>query len=75
MTCEKCIYHTCVKVNKSKVLYNALLGCNDTYYIDINVPACGYNVGNPVEIPVDRVPCFQRKEEAKEDIQEMDSHT
>lgn len=66
MGCDKCAFHTKIKVKKYKENYNALSGFMETGHYYKEVHACGYNPGSPIEIPKDRIVCSNAKLEVVE---------
>ncbi len=61
MKCEECRYRATVKTTKTQTRYNALSGNETTMRADEIVPACGKNIGMPIEVPIDRIACAEWK--------------
>jgi hypothetical protein len=61
MSCKNCIFHTTIETEISKTDWNNLAEAYNTFYMKVNKDACGYNPGNPVEIPNERVSCDKVK--------------
>lgn len=57
MSCRKCVFHTTIEKEISKTDWNNFTNTYTTFTIKTIREACGYNPGNPVEIPDNRISC------------------
>lgn len=63
MKCKDCIYRTTVETTKWHTRYSTIHERDINIKEEVMKPACAFNVGMPVEIPEDRLPCKEFKSE------------